>query len=97
MLSGVHTDKTPEEISAFNRISGGDPITRPTRQPKSLNKEFNDIGDYDALYDHFCSKRDVFLTKDQKRVFSLDKRAKYRDELNLIIQDPDEFVIPTSG
>lgn len=95
LLSGGHTARTPEEILAFRRISGGDPVTRPTRQPMSLDKEFNDIGDYDALYDHFCSKRDVFLTKDQKGVFSLDKRAKYKDQLNLIVQDPEEFDIPT--
>ena len=95
LMSGGHTARTAEEILAFRRISGGDPVTRPTRQPMSLDKEFNDIGDYDALYDHFCSKRDVFLTKDQKGVFSLDKRAKYKDQLNIIVQDPEEFDIPT--
>ena len=95
LISGGHTARTAEEILAFRRISDGDPITRPTRQPKSLDKEFNDIGDYDALYDHFCSKRDVFLTQEKGRTFSNDKRIAYKEELGLIIQDPEDFDIPT--
>jgi hypothetical protein len=94
LLSGGYTGRTPEEILEFKRISLGDPVTRPDRQPKTLDKSYNDIGDYDALYDHFCNKRDVYLTKDHRRVFSLDKRPKYISELGLVVQDPDDFVIP---
>lgn len=85
VLDGGSTHRTRAELDLFEQIAGRDPANRTRRVRQH-------IGDYDALCGHFSSRRDYFLTRDDKNVFSLEKRDRYLKELGLHIMSPKEFV-----
>ncbi|MFT5259008.1 MAG: hypothetical protein ACI9J2_001980 [Saprospiraceae bacterium] len=90
MMSGSSTDRTEQEINEFKSIVGIDPTQLSSRSVGS--KLSNKIGDYDSLYEHFCKKRDVFLTFDGKDYFHKNHRSNYQSKLDLMILHPEEYV-----
>lgn len=90
VLSGGPSLRSEEEIELFTKIVGSDPTFL---HKDSLGKRLsNKLGDYDALMDHYCSKRDVFITLDTKDYLHKNKRSIYEDKLGLIIKSPEEFI-----
>ena len=90
-LSGSATTRSKQEMELFRSIAGQEPASRLTGSNKPSKDFPNKIGDYDALYDHFCSKRDVFLVIDRKKTSSDDKRKKYEGELAFFVKGPKDF------
>ena len=79
VLGGGSTNRSREEIILFRQIAGGEPSNK-------------NLADFDFLLGHFSDGRDYFITNDERRVFSHDKRARYLDELGLKVVSPKEFV-----
>lgn len=52
----------------------------------------NRIADYDSLFDHFCARRDVFVTEDRRAPFNPQRRDRFERELGLVVRSLDEFV-----
>jgi DUF2934 family protein len=90
VLGGYPSERTAEEMKSFRKIVGQDPASLPK---ETVGKTiYRKIGDYDALYDHFISKRDIFITRDNKDYSHKTKRDTYWNTLGLTIQSPQEFV-----
>jgi hypothetical protein len=87
VLQGAGRKRSPGEVENFKRLVGNGPDT-DSRSKKLKNQ----IGDYDALECHFLANRDVFVTLDKRGYFSQERRDRYKRELGLIIQSPEEFV-----
>lgn len=85
LLSGGFTNRTTGEMAIFRDIALVDPSQR--KKEKSQH-----VGDFDALYDHFCSYGDVFLTRDNKNIFTDDKRDRFLAELGLQVESPRNFI-----
>jgi hypothetical protein len=90
VLDGPVTERTPEEIEKFQLIVGPDPSSLP---PSAVGSRMpNKLGDYDSLFDHWLNRRDYFITLDGKDYLHVNKRQGYRDELNLLVVSPEEYV-----
>lgn len=90
VLGGTEGGRSPEEMKRFEKIVGPDPASLP---PDSVGRGMQrKIGDYDALPDHFASKRDVFVTLDKHDYFHTNRRPRYERELGLMIRSPQELV-----
>lgn len=77
LLSGGPSLSTPEEIRHFKKLVGVDPAV----QHHSSSTLSNKLGDYDSLKDHYCAKRDVFVTMDKKHYLAAEMRPKYAQQL----------------
>jgi hypothetical protein len=86
VLSGPGTSRARREMEAFERIVGTSPEW--SKGKRNLNR----FADYDALRDHYCAKRHVFVTIDRKGYLGAGNRRRYKEALNLLIADPEEFV-----
>jgi hypothetical protein len=90
LLSGPPSVRNSDEVAQFEKIVGVDPVLpNLANNDKKLS---NKVADYDAIFDHFKTGRDIFITVDTKGYFATARRALYQNKLNLIIQSPDEFV-----
>lgn len=89
-LRGRATTRSPSEIAQFRAIAGHEPASRHGFiEHKRLT---NKIGDYDSLFDHFCERRDVFITEDRGAPFNPQRRTRFEKELGLLIQSLGEFM-----
>ena len=88
LLSGGPSLRTSKEIHNFKKLVGEDPAIKYPLNATLSNK----LGDYDSLKDHFCAKRDVFVTLDKKHYLATEMRPKYAQQLGLIILSPLEFI-----
>lgn len=89
LLGGGRTDRTPTELLRFKVVVGQNPTHFPSGHfGKNLS---NHIGDYDALFDHYCDKSDYFITLDSKGYLHRDKRLDYQQELGLNVVSPEEY------
>jgi hypothetical protein len=94
------THRSENEMERFEIIVGPNPAPGKTPEPElkrrwgnmTMNTLERKIGDYDALYDHYAAERDVFITLDTRDYFGIKKRERYKKELNLVVQSPEEFV-----
>jgi hypothetical protein len=90
LLSGPISLRSEDEMSKFKGIVGDDPSSLPS---ENVGRRLpNKIGDYDSLFEHFCNKRDIFITSDKKDYFHTNKRKDYSAKLGLIIKSPLEFI-----
>lgn len=87
-LSGGPSMRTPKEMERFRKLVGKDPAEEYPSSKTLSNK----LGDYDSLKDHFASGRNFFVTVDTNHYLDVQRRARYAEQLGLLILSPSEFV-----